>query len=191
MSTRNAKRPIIIAAVLAIAVIGTRGNHFGTELQLPDASLAAFFFAGLLLAGRLWFPALLVLAAAVDYVAIAAENVSPCRFTPAYAFLLPAYACAWLAGRFTRRDHREGNVARLAAAARLGFAAVLAFLISNLGFFAFSGYFSAMTLADYVTATARYAVPYVGYTLAYGAAGGTILLLAGARMRRAAGASSS
>jgi hypothetical protein len=189
MSARNSKLPIIVFGVLAIAMIATRSNHFGSELELPDASLAVFFFGGLLLAGRLWFPALLVLAAAIDQVATVAEGVSRYCLTPAYAFLVPTYACMWLAGRLTQRDHRDGNVARLVAAARLGIAAGLAFLISNLSFFAFSGYFPAMTLADYVAATARYAVPYVAYTLAYGLAGGTIVMLARRHPRHADSAS--
>jgi hypothetical protein len=189
VSTRTSKLPLAVGSVLGLIMIGTRSGHFGSDLELPDASLAVFFFTGLLLAGRLWFPGLLVLAAAIDYVAITADGVSKYCVTPAYGFLIPSYACGWLGGRFTRRDRRAGNVARLAAGARLGVAAVLAFLISNLSFFAFSGYFAAMTLADYVAASGRYAVPYVGYTLMYGAAGGTIVMLTRWRLRRAGSAS--
>jgi hypothetical protein len=183
VSSRTTNSPIVVGGVLALAMLGTRSNHFGSSVELPDASLAVFFFAGLLLAGRLWFPALLVLAAAIDYVAITADGGGRYCVSPAYGFLIPAYGCVWVAGRFTRRDPREGAVARFAAAARLGVAAVLAFLISNLSFFAFSGYYAAMTLGDYVAATVRYAVPYVGYTLLYGAAGGIVVMLAEERLR--------
>lgn len=190
MSTRPQPNAMVMGCILALVMIGTRSRHFGSDLQLPDASLAVFFFAGLWLAGRFWFPGLLVLAAAIDYATITHYDVSGYCVTPAYGFLIPAYACVWLAGRFTRRDPREGAAAYLATAARLCVATLFAFLISNLSFFAFSGYFATMTLGDYIVATFHYAVPYVSYTLMYGAAGGSIMGLAEWRLRHEGRASS-
>ena len=64
------RRPrLALFAALAVLMAATRLNHFGA---VPDASWAVFLLAGFYLAGSVrWaFPALMVLAVAVDYVVI-------------------------------------------------------------------------------------------------------------------------
>jgi hypothetical protein len=185
------RRALLPAALLAVAMLATRTNHFGSALELPDASLAVFFFAGLVTGSLPLFGALLALAAGIDYVAITAGGVSDYCVTPAYLFLLPTYACLWVAGGRTRAQFeaqdREFSAALLGATSlRVLGAALLAFAISNLSFFAFSGKFGALTLGDYVNATIEYAVPYVGYALMYVAVGGVALLALRSRLARTA-----
>ena len=62
-------KTIVIFTVLAALMAATRVHHFSTALHLPDASLAVFLLAGFYLP-RWAFPALLVEAGLVDYLAI-------------------------------------------------------------------------------------------------------------------------
>jgi hypothetical protein len=148
----------------------TRFHHFGSALHLPDASLAVFFLGGLYLRRPLAFGAYAALAALLDYLAIAQAGVSDWCVTPAYAFLLPAYACLWWAGVRCPGHERHGwrRYPRLAGA--LLVATALAFLVSNASFYGLSGYFGELSLAEYAARVARYFPSYLASTMAYVAA---------------------
>lgn len=157
---------------LIALMILTRYHHFGDALHLPDASLAVFFLAGFY-RSKLLPGFLLILAALIDYLAIANGADSYC-VTPAYVFLLPTYGVMWLGGRYCgrRRLLAELGPGRLAGAfAVLLTALSLAFLISNGGFYAFSGKFGDLTWGDYAGRVARYYPMYLKSTLIYGAVG--------------------
>ncbi len=173
-------------AALVIVMIGTRADHFGQFIDLRDASLAVFFLAGLLRPARSLFAALLVVAFGVDFVEFAQAGVLSSCYTPAYAFLVPTYACLWVAGERSRAAldassssgaHRDYTAVLGGVAVRLVMGAALAFAISNLSYFAFSGQFAHLTLFDYVAATARYATPYVGHAVGYAVLGVALLAL--------------
>ena len=161
---------LAIACTLAALMAATRFHHFGSALHLPDASLAVFFLGGLYLRRAVAFGAYIGLAALVDYLAIADGGVSDWCMTPAYAFLLPTYACLWWAGVWCSRHERYGwrGYARLAGA--LLVAAVFAFLISNASFYGLSGYFGELSLAEYAARVAKYFPPYLASAMAYVAA---------------------
>jgi len=161
---------LAIACALAALMAATRFHHFGSALHLPDASLAVFFLGGLYLRRTAAFGAYIGLAALVDYVAIAHAGVSDWCVTPAYAFLLPTYACLWWAGVWCSRHERHGwrGYARLAGA--LLVATAFAFLISNASFYGLSGYFGELSLAEYAARVSRYFPPYLASTVAYVAA---------------------
>ena len=153
------RRSLGVAAGLALLMASTRLHHF----LLPDASLAVFFLVGYLLPrGALLF-AFLLLAALIDWVAVGFLGVSDWCITPAYPFLIPTYGSVWWAGRSARRwsplQVPFWGIALLSA--------TVAFLISNLSFYAFSGYFEQMALADYFRRTARYFPPYAFSMLLY------------------------
>jgi len=158
---------LAIACALAALMAATRFHHFGSALQLPDASLAVFFLGGLYLRRALAFGAYAGLAALVDYMAIAHVGVSDWCVTPAYAFLLPTYACLWWAGVWCSKHERRGwrRYPRLAGA--LLVATVFAFLISNASFYGLSDYFGELSLAEYAARVARYFPPYFASTVAY------------------------
>lgn len=176
--------PFLSAGALALLMLLTRFQHFGSSVNLADASLAVFFLAGLFLSWR-WFPAFALLAAGIDYAAIGWAGVSDYCVTPAYAFLLPTYAVMTFAGAWARRYRALGmaDLAPLALSAALG--AVAALAISNGSFYFFSGYFAGLSFADYLARTAHYAVPYLAWALFYVAAGLAVVTLA-RRIRAAA-----
>ncbi|MGQ9685083.1 MAG: hypothetical protein ACUVT2_02080 [Thiobacillaceae bacterium] len=161
-------RSYVFAALLALMAL-TRIGHFGTALSLPDASLAIFLLGGLWLGRWIYFPAFMALAFGIDvYLAQTATEAGWC-LTPAYWGLLPTYALMWLAGRWLFRAPARMQAERYAAAGIL--ATTLAFVVSNLTFWAFSGYFGEMTLSTYALTVVKYYPPYLGSTLLYLALG--------------------
>lgn len=163
--------PIPLIALMVL----TRFHHFGDILHLPDASLAVFFFAGFYRKKAL-FVFLAVMAALIDYVAIANGTSSWC-VSPAYVFLIPTYAVMWFAGRYCS-EFKSLNMTELAM--QLGLlilAASAAFAISNGSFYLFSGRYADLSLGQYFVRVAQYYLPYVGYTLAYALAGLSIVKL--------------
>jgi hypothetical protein len=187
---RLSYRDLGIGLALALLMAATRFHHFGSALHLPDASLAVFFLGGLALRRAALFGGYLIQAALIDYVAIVHGGVSDWCVTPAYAFLLPAYACMWWAGVWCSGRRAAGlrSLAHLAVA--LLAATTLAFLISNAGFYAFSGYFSDVSWVEYSGRVAKYFLPYLGSSVAYvaAAAGVQTLLALAARSRARAAA---
>lgn len=178
----------LLFALLAFVMLATRMDHFGSAVQLPDASVALFFFAGLVLhadfrVGRLAFAALCVLAAAIDYVAIHYQGASSYCVTPAYGFLLPAYFAMWWAGRqgALRPHHTSADWLHLTLLGSFGVS--LAFLISNGSFYLFSGYVTAPSVMDYFAGVTLYFPRYALYSLGYIAIGIVVraLLIAVAR----------
>ncbi len=155
----------IAALVLLMAL--TRFHHFGSALNLPDASLAVFFLAGLWSQHKRFFALLLLEAGLIDYLAITQMQVSDYCVSPAYVFLLPTYGVLWLAGRYGQRFNRvtSSNIARQLTL--LIAATSCAYLLSSGSFYLFSGKFASLSAAEYWARTAHYVAPYLGYTLLY------------------------
>jgi len=160
MTILNTKQQVLIGLVLALLMLATRFHHFGSALTLPDASLAIFFLAGVYLRPGLVFGLFLAEAGIIDYVATANGADGWCM-SPAYVFLIPTYACLWLAGRWYARRHRNAwrTLAPLAAALLLSTG--MAFLISNASFYLLSGRFPDMSWTEYATRVAQYFPPYL------------------------------
>lgn len=163
------RQQIGVGILLAALMATTRYHHFGGILYLPDASLAVFFLAGAYLSNALALPLLLLVAGSVDYLAIDGD-VSDWCVTPAYWFLIPTYASLWTAGRWYAVHHRMAWATVAPLAGSLLAASGVAFLISNSGFYAFSGYFPDMSMWRYSSEVARYFPAYLGNTLVYVAA---------------------
>ncbi|MEO6688251.1 MAG: hypothetical protein ABIS07_08120 [Dokdonella sp.] len=109
-----------IVAILALVMVATR-SHLLTDhfFPLPDASWALFFIAGFYLRGsaRWAFPALMVLAVAIDYIVIDSQGLSFWEHycvSPAYWFLLPSYAALWFGGSWLRSHYAGMHVRELA-----------------------------------------------------------------------------
>ncbi|MEQ1533318.1 MAG: hypothetical protein HOO97_10705 [Sideroxydans sp.] len=163
-------KTVWIGAALVLLMLATRSNlisHFGSALFLPDASMAVFLLAGFFFASRLFFVALMALAVAIDYVAIAKFGVNNYCVTPAYWGLLPTYAVLWFGGRLYARSH-QFTVASLGKFAVISFVAVsAAFLISNVSFYLLAGYFAQMSALDYTSAVSKYYFSYVAGAAVY------------------------
>ncbi len=160
-------RPALAGLSLVALMAATRMHHFGSALHLPDASLAVFLLAGVLVASPLFFTGLLLEAGALDYVAIAHLGVSDWCVTPAYWFLIPTYAVLWFAGRHYARVHRH-SLRSLGMFAVLSVAALsVAFLISNGAFYWFSGRYPDTNMTEYFARVAQYYAPYLSSGLLY------------------------
>jgi hypothetical protein len=157
-------RKLVFPSLLAVMAI-TRIGHFGSAVSLPDASLAVFLLGGLWLGGWGYFAAFMLAAFGIDfYLAQTATEAGWC-LTPAYWGLVPTYGVMWLAGRWLGKGEAAAEPLRFAA---VGLAATsLAFLISNLTFWAFSGHFGSMALTDYALQVAQYFPPYLGSAVLY------------------------
>ena len=160
---------ILIGLMLAIAL--TRFNHFGTALALPDASLAVFFLGGLYLARAPFalaaFIALLMESAAVDYYAINVGGVSDWCVSPAYGLLALVYGVMWLAGRLFAHRHQLSNPGLFELLAVAGVASSVAFILSNVEFYLFSGRYSAMSALEYASRVQTYFASYVLVAMFY------------------------
>ncbi len=165
--------------VFAFALAVTRIDHLGGPVSLPDAAFAVFLLAGLWLRRAAVYVSLAALAFGIDLWATRVAGVDDYCFTPAYGFLLLAYAgLFWLprGSRALQRLEAQLRVRALPSGRELGLAAVvavlgwtLAFAVSNLSFYGFSGRFADLAFHDYVAATWHYVLPYVGYALLYAA----------------------
>lgn len=165
---------LALAALLAM----TRGQHFAT-LNLPSASWAVFFLAGVLLRPRWVFPALFLEAALLDLFAIGWLGASDWCMTPAYWLLLPAYASLWLGGRLYVGWHREslGSLATLALCVTVS--AFVCYLLSGGGFLYLSGRYPEPSLALLAERIAVYYPRYLQSLALY--VGLAAVLLIGAR----------
>lgn len=181
-------RPVLLALALGLLMAATRFHHFGSAVNLPDASLAVFFLGGLYGLGLPVFAAFLVEAGLIDASAIAGGISSFC-VTPAYVFLIPTYGALWLAARWFRARNEIGLRTLPMLGLTLFAGVTVAFLISNGSFYALAGYFAKMSLGEYAAKTAQYYVPYAGYALLYVAlALGAHALISAARHRTEAAA---
>ncbi len=151
----NARSTPAIGLTLALLMAATRSHHFATTLHLPDASWAVFFLAGFYLRPLWAFPTLLALAAASDFTAIAWFGISDLCVSPAYGFLLPAYAALWFAGRWYAGRYRFALPALVPLAGSLIIGAAACELVSSGGFYFFSGRFEP-SLTEFGTRLVHY-----------------------------------
>lgn len=176
-------RVMSIGLALALLMAATRFHHFGAATLLPDASLAVFLLAGFYLRRSGLFAIYIAEAALIDYLAIAYGGVSDWCATPAYVFLVPAYASAWYAGVWYARRFRPEwrTVAPLFGGLLAGVS--VWFLISNAGFYLFSGYFTDMSWSEYAARVAKYYPPYLWSASAYVALAAIVHALAASTAR--------
>lgn len=167
MFNLSKRSSIVIAVVLSVTMLATRGHHAGTPNHLPDASWAVFLLLGFYLRSRMLLPLFLALAALVDYVAITQFGVNAYCVTPAYAFLLPAYSALWLAGRWYAAHHRFElrNLPLFATAVLVGSASCE--LISSGSFYFLGGRFADTSLAEFASRLLQYFPTNLGNVVLY------------------------
>ena len=159
--------PIALISIMAL----TRFDHFGSTFSLPDASLAVFFLAGMGTGGIWLFVLLLLEAGLIDYLAISQFSVNDYCVTPAYLCLIPTYAIMWLAGRYCNTFKELHFVDSLKMFGLTSVATSIAFVISNVSFYLFSGKFGQLNFIDYVSRTSQYYLLYLSSALIYVAIG--------------------
>ncbi len=156
MLTLSKTNQILIGIVLTLLIVATRGHHFASMVNLPSATLAVFFLAGVYLRPAWVLPALLALCAGLDFSAITFGGVSSFCVTPAYGFLLPAYGVMWLAGRWLAKRYSFSWATMLPLTGGLAIGATLSELFSSGGFYFFGGRYASPTLAEFGTRLVKY-----------------------------------
>jgi hypothetical protein len=156
MLSLSRRSAIILAFLLSVAMWATRGHHVATLTHLPDASWAIFFMLGFYFRNRMLLPLFMAQAALVDYLSITRFGTSAYCVTSAYAFLLPAYAALWQAGRWyaARYQFQVRNLPLFAAAAAGGSA--VCELISSGSFYFIGGRFADTSLAGFASRLVEY-----------------------------------
>ncbi len=160
------KRSQLAVGIALVALIAmTRGSHF-TLVNLPGASWAVFFLAGVLLRPRWVFPLLFLQTTFMDVMSVGWSSAGHHCMTVAYWALLPAYGSLWFGGRLYARLHRDhlSSVPMLAAFA--AGSALVCQLFSSGGFYFFSGRYDEPTLAGMAERIATYYPQYLG-TMAF------------------------
>lgn len=156
MLSLSKRSAIILALILSVAMWTTRGHHVATLTHLPDASWAIFFMLGFYFRNRLLLPLFLAQAALIDYLSITRFGTSAYCVTSAYAFLLPAYAALWQAGKlYAARYQFQTRSLPLFAAAAVGGSTVCE-LISSGSFYFLGGRFADTSLAEFASRLLRY-----------------------------------
>ncbi len=157
--------PIAISLMLLMAI--TRFDHVGSSFNLPDASLAVFFLAGLWLGSAHIFAVLLAEAALIDFVVIQFFGVSSFCVSPAYVFLIPTYAAVWFGGKMCSQFKELNSSVLLKQFAILLAATTLAFLISEFSFYLLSGRHDALVWSEKLSKMANFYPAYIKSTLIY------------------------
>ncbi len=178
---------LFLVAPLALLMLLTRTDHFGSAISLPDASLAVFFALGFYFRSLWLLPLFIVEAAAVDYLAISYMGGSDFCLTPAYGFLVPTYAVMWWAGLVCAHRYSESVRGLLLTLGAAALAVSVAFLISNGSFYGLSGHYQDLNLAAYAEGVARYYGAYAAVAMGYIVAGVLMhgLLVTGRRLKAA------
>lgn len=126
-----------LLALLGMLMLATRLPPAAAVTHLQDASWAVFFIGGFYFTQQ-WrwaFPVLILEAVVIDYVAIGFLGVSNYCVTPAYWFLVPAYAALWAGGSWLERHHSmDARGLGLFAISLVG-ALSLSYFISNASFY--------------------------------------------------------
>ena len=164
----STKTQLIIGGLLLLAMILTRGN---ITAHLQDASWAIFFLVGFYLRGsslsRLAFPLFFLAAFAIDLIVIDAQGGQHYCFTPAYPFLIPAYATMWFAGNWFAKQYQENMKGLSSFVGAALIATIACFFISNAGFYFFGGKFETMSIVEYASSVAQYLPGYLKTTAIY------------------------
>lgn len=161
--TATARRATILA-LLVVLMAATRLHHFAA---VPDASWAAFFIGGFYLgAWRRWaFPALMLLAVAVDWFVITRQGLSFWQHycvSPAYWCLVPAYFAMWAGGGLLRRHlATSAPVALGQLVAALVASVVVCHLLAQGSFYWISAAVAEPTLAGWWKNYSDWLLPYM------------------------------
>ena len=151
------KNELLTLALLAALMLLTRTDVHLMGQVVPDASWGIFVLAGLLI-GRLYsFAVLAILAWGIDLWVTAGSgnpDIAAYCMTPAYLAMPVAWALLWGAGKWL--GQLAGSHQLVFGALILIGAASAAFVVSNVGFYAWSGHFASMSVAEYVGRVARY-----------------------------------
>lgn len=167
LSFPKMNRQWVIVSALLLMMLVTR-PHMLNHLQ--DASWAIFLLLGFYIRSHIAFIGFMVTAIVIDLAVVEYTQIDNYCMTPAYPFIIPAYAVLWGAGRWLAGQHQShGSYRKTLIQGTL--AAVLAiticFGITNIGFYWFSEHFEDMSLSAYAADVAKYLVAFMQTTFFY------------------------
>ena len=163
----NPRQWTLLLALLAIVMLATRFHHFGTALNLPDASMAVFFLGGLYLRKHLAFAGFAALALVIDWLAIGVFGTSAFCITPAYVFMLPAYAVLWYGGSAYASRLQVKGTSMLTTCCVAFVCATVSFAISNGAFYWLGGRYADPNMAEYLARAWQWGPLFVRTTMTY------------------------
>ncbi|XQW85009.1 hypothetical protein ACOYR1_18090 [Thalassotalea piscium] len=144
--------------LLTFLMVATRGHHFSSFSQLPSASTAIFFIAGMYLRSLKSFWFFYILSIVIDLTSSYIRGEFGSCLTVSYPALAFSYAIMFAAGYYSRANWVKQsslfNVAKISFA--LVIASSFAFLISNGSYYVFSGNFPELSWAEYTTRVVKY-----------------------------------
>ena len=161
MKSTNLKYPLSALAsiflLLAFLMITTRGNHFSTFNDLPSASTAIFFLAGMYLRSIKSFWFFYILSITIDLSSSYFRGSFGDCLTASYPALAFSYAAMFAVGFYVKADWAKQaliiNLAKIAIG--LFVASSIAFFISNGSYYTLSGKFD-LSWAEYATRVDKY-----------------------------------
>ena len=156
---------VIVGVALVLLMAMTRGSHFDL-VNLPSASWAVFFLAGVLLRPRWIFPALFLQATFMDVMSVGWTNAGHHCMTVAYWMLVPAYAALWFGGRLYARWHQDSLRSLPVLAGVMSVSTLVCQLFSSGGFYFFSGRYAEPTFVGMLERIATYYPQYLA-TMAF------------------------
>ncbi|MGJ8692074.1 MAG: hypothetical protein ACSHW0_06295 [Thalassotalea sp.] len=153
---------IAIFVLLTLLMLATRTHHFSAFDQLPSASIAIFFLAGMYLRSLKSFWFFYILSIVIDLASSYYRGQLGDCLTVSYPALAFSYAAMFAAGFYSRANWLKQpavlnialNVLKICIA--LFVASSIAFLISNGSYYLFSGKFPEPNWAEYTLRVDKY-----------------------------------
>ncbi len=167
MLTLSTRSQAGIGIALVSLMIITRGHHFASLQNLPDASWAIFFLAGMYLRSAWPLLGFFALSWWLDFAAYTWGGTSGFCLTPAYIFLLPAYSALWFAGRWYANQHQFAWRTLMPLSLSILVGLSLCELFSSGGFYFFSGRFEETTLVEFGSRLVKFFPMYIESFLFY------------------------
>ncbi len=157
---------LALLSLLWITRSGVVGSHFGSALNLPDASWAVFWLLGFWVRQVRWLIAGFVASATADYFAVQHGTSADC-FTLAYIFLIPSYLSLWVAGRWAQRQSLFEDSTWATHALSLLVGVFACFTCANIGMYLASETVNQLSIWNYTLAVAHYLPLYLATTALY------------------------
>ncbi|GAA0817171.1 hypothetical protein KO495_00800 [Colwellia sp. D2M02] len=173
MKSTTQKYPISIlasiVALLTFLMLATRGNHFTVFNDLPSASTAVFFLAGMYLRSIKSFWYFYILSIVIDLSSSYMRGSFGDCLTASYPALAFSYAAMFAIGFYAKASWNQQsalfNIAKISIA--LFTASAIAFFISNGSYYALSGHFYPLSWAEYTARVDKYFVSSISRPIFY------------------------
>lgn len=157
---------LVLLSLLWTTRSGVVGSHFGSALNLPDASWAVFWLLGFWVRQVRWLIAGFVASGNADYFAVQHGTSADC-FTTAYIFLIPSYLSLWVAGRWAQRQSLFEDSTGATHVLSLLVGVFACFTCANIGMYLASDTVNQLSLWNYTLTVAHYLPLYLATSTLY------------------------